>query len=193
MSLNFFKAANILKSVVDWWFKLQTFTEAILGARSTAVPLVRLNRYHFALTTQIRSIIAQKNGCRRALQRHHNTDDRDEYEVLNNIFWDMCGGLSDISFGNKLRDLRVGHRSFWSFTRIIKNKFRGIPALKLDGLTLITESEKANAIASKLFLAHDNTFRSELYTSVRDSNAFSIAMHLIMIHLHARLLERLGT
>jgi hypothetical protein len=41
--------------------------------------------------------------------------------------------------------------------------------LKLDGLTLITESEKVDAIASRFSLAHDNTLRSELATSVRDS------------------------
>jgi hypothetical protein len=81
----------------------------------------------------------------------------------------MCGGLTDISFGNKLRALRPGHRSFWGFTRIIRDKFRGISILKLYGLTLITESEIADAIASKFSLAHDNTLRSELSTSVWDS------------------------
>jgi hypothetical protein len=40
---------------------------------------------------------------------------------------------------------------------INKAKFRAVCALKLDWLTLITESEKANSIASKLSLAHDNT------------------------------------
>jgi hypothetical protein len=49
------------------------------------------------------------------------------------------------------------HGSFWSFTKINKNKFRAISALKMDGLTLITESEKANAIASKFSLAHENS------------------------------------
>jgi hypothetical protein len=88
----------------------------------------------------------------------------DEYEVLNNIVRDMCGGLRDISFGNKLRALRPGHRSFWGFTRIIRDKFHGIPALKF-----ITESGETDAIASKFSLAHDNTLQSELSTSVRDS------------------------
>jgi hypothetical protein len=45
------------------------------------------------------------------------------------------------------------HSSFWGFTKIIENKFRGIPVLKQDGLTLITESEKTNAMASKFSLA----------------------------------------
>jgi hypothetical protein len=94
-----------------------TFTEPILGVRLTAAPLIRPNRYHLTLTPQIKSIIAQKNGRRRAWQRNNNTDDRGEYEVLNNIVRDMCGGLRDIYFGNKLRALRPGHRSLWGFIR----------------------------------------------------------------------------
>jgi hypothetical protein len=53
-----------------------------------------------------------------------------------------------------VRKLKPGHGSFWNFTKTIKNKLRAILALKMDGPTLITESEKANAIAAKLFLAH---------------------------------------
>jgi hypothetical protein len=96
-------------------------------------------------------------------------EDRDEYEVLNNIVRDMCGGLRDISSGHKLRALRPGHRSFSGFTRIIKNKFCGTPALILDGFILITKSDNADAVASKFSLAHDNTLRSEFSISVRDS------------------------
>jgi hypothetical protein len=79
----------------------------------------------------------------------------------------------------KLRALMPGHRFFWVLPRINRDKFRGISTLKLDGLTLITESENANAIASKFSLAHDNTQRSELSISVRgscsvlNSNAFN--------------------
>jgi hypothetical protein len=63
---------------------VRTFPEAILGARSTAVPLVRSNRYHFTLTFQIKSIIAQKNVHHRAWQRHHNTSIARKEQVL----WD---------------------------------------------------------------------------------------------------------
>jgi hypothetical protein len=83
----------------------------------------------------------------------------------------MCVSLQNISFGNNLRTLRPGHRSFWGFTKIIKNKFRGIPALKMDGLTLITESEKANTITSKFSLAHENSTQSNLSATVQYSSS----------------------
>jgi hypothetical protein len=90
-------------------------------------------------------------------QNSCNTQDRLEFETLNNLVQDLCRGLSNTVFGNKARNLNPGHGSFWNFTKIIKNKFCAIPALKMDGLTLIKESEKANAIASKFSLAHENS------------------------------------
>jgi hypothetical protein len=51
----------------------------------------------------------------------------------------------------------------------IKNKFCAVPALKIDELTLITKSEKANAIASKFSLAHENSLQSDQSSSVQDS------------------------
>jgi hypothetical protein len=65
-----------------------------------------------------------------------------EYKVLNNIVRDMCRGLRDISFGNKLRALRSGFRSFWGFKKIIKDKFCGIPALKLMGSLSVMSRRK---------------------------------------------------
>jgi hypothetical protein len=84
-----------------------------------------------------------------------DTLDRLEFETLSNLARDLCRG-----FGNKVRKLKPGHRSFWNFTKIIKNKFRAIPVLKMDGLTLLTESEKANAMASTFSLAHENSLHS---------------------------------
>jgi hypothetical protein len=39
----------------------------------------------------------------------------------------------------------------------------------MDGLTLLTESEKANAIASKFSLAHKNPLHSDYCASVQES------------------------
>jgi hypothetical protein len=102
-------------------------------------------------------------------QNSRNTDDRLEFETLNNLVRELCRGLGNTAFGNKVRKLKPGHGSFWNFTKIIKNKFRAIPALKMDGLTLITESEKANAMASKFSLAHENFLHSDQSISVQDS------------------------
>jgi hypothetical protein len=79
--------------------------------------------------------------------------------------------LGNTAFGNKVRKLKPGHGSFWNFTKIIKNKFLAIPALKIDGLTLITESEKANAIASNFSLAHENSLHSDQSASVQDRSS----------------------
>jgi hypothetical protein len=92
-------------------------------------------------------------------QNSRNTQDRLEFKTLKNLVRYLC----------RVRKEKPGRGSFWNFTKIIKNKFRAIPALKMDELTLITESEKANAIASKFFLAHENLLHSEQSASVQDN------------------------
>jgi hypothetical protein len=102
-------------------------------------------------------------------QNSRNTQDRLEFKTLNNLVRDLCTDWGNTAFGNKVCNLKPGHGSFWNFTKIIKNKFRTISALKMDGLTLIKESEKANAIASKFSLAHENSLHSDQLVSVQDS------------------------
>jgi hypothetical protein len=96
-------------------------------------------------------VITKKNVV---LATHHITD---------NNARDMCG---DISCGNKQRVMDI--YEVLSGLCIIMEKFRVILALKLVGLTLKTESEKIDAIASKFSLVHDNTLLSELSTSFND-------------------------
>jgi hypothetical protein len=66
------------------------------------------------------------------------------------------------AFGGKLRSLRPGHKSFWNFTKIDKNKCRSVPTLKVNGVKLITEQEKASALAEKFSRAHENAVQSPL-------------------------------
>jgi hypothetical protein len=62
-----------------------------------------------------------------------------------------------------------GHKSFWNFTKIVKNKCRSVPALKVNGITLITEQEHAGMIAENFSLAHDNTVQSPLSAVIEES------------------------
>jgi hypothetical protein len=56
---------------------------------------------------------------------------------------------------------------------IIKNKCRSVPKLKVNGVILITEQEKASAIAEKFSRAHENTVRSPLSAFVGESCSVS--------------------
>jgi hypothetical protein len=77
--------------------------------------------------------------------------------------------LGNRAFGGKLRSLRPGHKSFWNLTKIIKNKCRSVTKLNVNGVTLITEQEKASAIAEKFSRAHENTVQFPLSTVVGES------------------------
>jgi hypothetical protein len=76
----------------------------------------------------------------------------------------MCRDLQDRSFGKK-----SGHKSLWNFTKIIRNNCRSIPELKVDRVTLITERDKAKAIAVKFPRAHENTSQSPLHATIEVS------------------------
>jgi hypothetical protein len=77
-----------------------TFTEAILETRAAAVLFVRPSRFYLTLFPQIKSIIAQRNGWWRVWQNSRNTQNRLEFETLNNLVRDRCRGLSNTAFGN---------------------------------------------------------------------------------------------
>jgi hypothetical protein len=62
--INLIFSLDRVESEADVDFMVRTFTEATLGARSTAVPPIHPNLYHPTLTPEIKSIISQKNKRR---------------------------------------------------------------------------------------------------------------------------------
>ena len=159
---------------------IDTFTTALLEARAEAVPKTRPFRYSLVLTPEIKSLITLKNTHRRIAQRTSNRNDIRRYNVLNKAVKDACEELNNESFGRKLGSIQPNHKSLFSFTKLIKNKNRSIPPLKVNGDTLITGQEKADAIATVLSQAHNNTMPSPLEDIVNDgclglhSNEFNL-------------------
>jgi Reverse transcriptase (RNA-dependent DNA polymerase)/Endonuclease-reverse transcriptase len=141
---------------------IDTFTTVLLEARSESVPKISPFRFSLVLTEEIKSKITRRNTLRRRAQRTSNSEDIRRYRALNSIVGDACNELQNDSFGHKLSKIRPNHKSLFSFTKLIKNKCRGVPALKIDGVTLLTGPEKANAIAAVFSRAHNNTMPSPL-------------------------------
>jgi hypothetical protein len=116
----------------------------------------------------------------RIAQRTKNSGDKRNYEALNSIVKDACQELQNKNFGQKLSTIRSNHKSLFNFTKLVKNKCRGVPALKVDGVTLLTGPEKAEAIAFKFSVAHNNTLSSPLEDivengcSVLENNEFNL-------------------
>ena len=98
---------------------IDTFTAALLEARSAAVPKVRPFRYSLVLTPEIKSLITLKNTHRRIAQRTSNVNDIRRYNTLNRAVKKACEGLSNDSFGRKLGSIQPNHKSLFSFTKII--------------------------------------------------------------------------
>jgi Reverse transcriptase (RNA-dependent DNA polymerase) len=139
-----------------------------LEARSQTVPLARPNRYSLVLTPEIKLLISRKNTLRRIAQRTRDQDDKRAYKIHNKLVRETCNELQNKNFSDKIQSLRPGHKSLWSFTKLIKNKTRNIPALKIDGKYLLTGKEKADAIALQFSIAHKNSMNSQLEETVHE-------------------------
>jgi hypothetical protein len=69
--------------------------------------------------------------------------------MLNKLVQFLIFKLNNDSFQKKIGTLRLGHMSFFNFTKLIKNKVGCVPALKGGASTLITDAKKGAAIADK--------------------------------------------
>jgi hypothetical protein len=149
-------------------------TSVMVEGRSRSVPKVWPTCFGLSLTPRIKSIIRLKNSQRHRAQRARLTGNRRArdraaalYNMLNRLVQCLTSESINNSFQNKIGTLRPGHKSLWNFTKRIKNGTRWVPALKVDEKPLITDADKANAIASKFAEAHNNTMISPLSNMVR--------------------------
>jgi hypothetical protein len=117
---------------------VESFTTALLEALTTAVPKTVPFRYSLVLTPEMKALIARKNTLRRIAQRTKNSGDKRNYEALNSIVKDVCQELQNKNFCEKLSTIQPNHKSLFDFKKLIKNKSRGVPALKVDEVTLLT-------------------------------------------------------
>jgi hypothetical protein len=165
-----------MESGLDLDVMVDTFTSVLVDARSHSVPMVRPTRFSLTLTPHIKSIIRLKNSQRHRAQRARLTGNERAkkraaalYNMLNRLVQCLVSGLSNNSFQRKISTLRPGHKSLWNFTKLIKNRARCVPTLKIGGNTLITDAEKADAIAGKFAESHNNAMISPLANLVQAS------------------------
>jgi hypothetical protein len=123
---------------------VESFTTALLEAQKTAVPKTVPFRYSLVLTPEIKALIVRKNNLRPIAQRTKNRGDKRNYETLNSI----VTSFRKKTFGKNFAKIQSNHKSLFNFIKLIKNKSRGVPALKVDGVTLLTGPEQAETIAS---------------------------------------------
>jgi hypothetical protein len=117
---------------------------------------------------------------------HEKKWDKRNYETLNSSVKDVCQELQNKNFCQKLCKIQSNHKSLFNFTKLVKNKSRGVPALKADGVTLLTGPEKAEATASKFSAAHNYTISSPLDDIIEDgcsvfkNNEFNLEASILM-------------
>lgn len=132
---------------------IDKFTNTLIEGQNLSVPLVQRTPYAVTLTSEIKAKIRHKNNLRRTAQRnpqHRNllipqiNELRDEInrninEIVNNNFSHM---LSEI-------DNSDNNRKLWRTKKFLQNRNRQIPPLVVDGVKLLTATEKSDALANQ--------------------------------------------
>jgi hypothetical protein len=155
---------------------VNTITSVIVEARSRSVPVVGPTWFAVTLTPHIKSIIRLKNSQRYRAQRAWLTQNSGAvkrakaiFNMLNRRVQFLISKLNNDSFQNKIGTLRPSHKSFLNCTKLIKNKFRCVPALKVGESTLISDAEKTAAIADRFSESHENSQISPITNKFRSS------------------------
>lgn len=151
---------------------VSSLENCIHEAENVAVPLISPVPFSFKLSDEIQELIKLRNCKRRQWQRRRSKTLKVELNQMSRHIKSLTTESYNNQFQDFLATLPPGHKNFWSFSRIIKNKSKSIPVLVSNGQKLFTSSEKSNCIAEKFAKAHLTTFNDhtspEIEKSVQD-------------------------
>lgn len=126
-------------------------TQTILTADDFCVPRKEINHHSTKLTPEIVSLIRLRRGRRRAWQRTRDPRIKNEMRILTTSIEAKTRELVNKKFGEAVsrtnQDPGPHRRKFWRLTKVLKNRPRSIPTLKVNGQHLITDQEKSEAFA----------------------------------------------
>jgi hypothetical protein len=90
--------------------------------------------------------------------------------MLNRLLQFLISRLNNDSFQNKIGTLRPDHKTFFNITKLIKNKVRCVPALKVGGSIADRFAESrdnsplTNIVRASCSVLHDGGFNTDTST-----------------------------
>lgn len=141
--------------------KVEQLTNAIMEAQDECVPLVLPSQYRLELTSSLDQLITDRRGARREWYRTRNPLLKYEINALTSLIREGTQALRNENWSRRLQDLPTddNRKSLWRIAKFLKNKNRGMPALKDGDSILLTSEEKAEALANKFSEFHENPLR----------------------------------
>lgn len=136
--------------------QLNYFTNALKQAIDIAVPKKVIKKHAVELPRSLKDLISNRNTLRRQWQRSRDPILKHQLNLLNRRIHNESFELRNRIFSKKIEELKIGSRDFWKSTKLLKSKLNAIPPLrdKQTNVILMTDEEKANAIANEFSKSH---------------------------------------
>lgn len=135
-------------------------TKIVNRAAEISIPLVKKRPQHTVLPKNIKRLIMQRKSTKRYLDRTGHRLVRNMYNNVKALVERLCFLQTNKTFQNYIKTFEPNHNNnckLWKMTRILRGKFQQLPFFKQGNQLLLTDSERAEALAENFLSNHHTT------------------------------------
>lgn len=136
--------------------RIAKLVEALEEATSNCTPTKEVRRQGPALNNEIKQLIQQRRLVKRNLDRTGHPLLRTMYQNVKQLIENLCNTKYNTMFQKQLERFMPNfenNRKVWQMSRVLKGKKNALPFLKQKDSFLMTDAERAEALAEHF---HDN-------------------------------------
>lgn len=139
-----------IKSTDDLNVLINKFQSSIIESRNVSVPKVIVkNSGYRNLPDNILKMIRWRNYSRRKWLSTRQDHYLQYMKMMNRMIAANVSKFRNEEWNKTLKEFTVtGSKQFWSVTKAIKNTYNSIPPIVSNGITHVTDTDKAEAIAT---------------------------------------------
>ena len=149
IDLNYFKFDGSF-TMVDIDDRIAVITEIFKNAVEVSVPLITIRPQYSGMNSEISTLIRQRRATKKHLQRNNHPLVRQMYNNVKRRIEKLCNDEYNRRFQDLLGKMKPNYnnnRKLWSLSKILKGKRSLLPFLKVQDRELITDTERAEALA----------------------------------------------
>lgn len=140
---------------------VENIEKLICHARDKAIPLTFRDQYKLNIPDSVKKEITTRNQLRRHWQRTREPRIKTTINRLDKKIKREINEIRNTNWNAKLADIKPSNQSVWKTARMIKNKNKGIPPLKINEKIHVTATEKAEIIGEQFYKNHQNPLENE--------------------------------
>lgn len=171
IDINYFRL-NGPFTTADIDARVEKITEIMNNAANSAVPRVKIHAQRTVLNGEIRTLISQRRAARRELDRTGHPLVRQMYRNVNTKIQQLCNDQYNTRFQDFIKTFKPNHNNnqkLWSLSKTLKGKRALLPFLKVSNKLLITDNERAEALADAFQSNHEVTLNDRIPNNVQQS------------------------